>query len=162
MNMTTRKRSGSGSKRQFKEKVVQIYECLLKGEDVSNQNILFWEEFFLLKPNITTLENEILKISTEQLQTAKQNINILLNQCIVILDQRDQQHSIRVAYGFLTLCVVLHSLFRKSMESQLDAMELLSGCDNFAVKIQKLLNVCQNYLEGKFVVKLLFYKPLEE
>lgn len=150
--MTTRKRSGSGSKRQFKEKVVQIYEGLLKGEDVSNQNILFWEEFFLLKPNITTLENEILKMSPEQLQIAKQNINLLLSQCIEILDQRDQQNSIRIAYGFLTLCVLLYSLFKKAMEAQIDAMELFNGHDNFAVKLQKLLNICQNYLEGKFLI----------
>lgn len=147
--MTTRKRSGSGSKRQFKEKVVQIYECLLRGDDVSNQNILFWEEFFLLKPNIITLENEILKMSSEQLQSAKQNINILLNQCIEILDQRDQQHSIRVAYSFLTLAVLLNSIFKKSLESQIDAMDLLNGGDNFGVRIQKLLNICQGYLEGK-------------
>lgn len=147
--MTTRKRSGSGSKRQFKEKVVQIYECLLKGEDVSNQNILFWEEFFLLKPNITTLENEILKMTPEQLQSAKQNINLLFNQCIGILDQCDQQHSIRTAYGLLTLCILLHSLFKKPVETQLDVMELLNGSDNFSIKMQKLLNTCQNYLEGK-------------
>lgn len=146
--MTTRKRSGSGSKRQFREKVVQIYECLLKGEDVSNQNILFWEEFFLLKPNISTLENEILKMTPEQLQTAKQNINLLFNHCIEILDQKDQQHSIRVAYSFLTLSILLSSLFKKSVESQSEVMELFNGCDNFANKLQKLLTICQSYLEG--------------
>lgn len=146
--MSTRKRSGSGSKRQFKEKVVQIYECLLKGEDVSNQNSLFWEEFFLLKPNITTLENEILKMTPEQLQVAKQNINLLFNQCIAILEQKEHQHSVRVAYDLLTLCILLHSLFKKPVEYQSDVMELLNGCENFALKIQKLLGICQNYLEG--------------
>lgn len=150
--MTTRKRSGSGSKRQFKEKVVQIYECLLKGDDLSHQNILFWEEFFLLKPNVNTLENEILKMTAEQLQTAKQNINLLLSHCIAILDQKDQQHSIRVAYSLLTLCIILHSLFNKSVESQSEVMELFNGCDNFAIKLQKLLNICQDFLESKYMI----------
>ncbi|XP_023022641.2 armadillo-like helical domain-containing protein 3 isoform X1 [Leptinotarsa decemlineata] len=144
--MTTRKRSGSGSKRQFKEKVVQIYECLLKGEDVSHQNVLFWDEFFLLKPKVITIENEIQKLSTEQLQLAKQNINLLFNQCIEILDQ---QHSIRFAYGMLTLCALLYAIFKKSSDTQMDAIEFLTGFDNIMVKIQKLLSICQTQLEGE-------------
>ncbi|KAG5894079.1 hypothetical protein JTB14_003936 [Gonioctena quinquepunctata] len=143
--MTTRKRSGSGSKRQFKEKVVQIYECLLKGEDVSHQNVLFWDEFFLLKPKVVTIENEIQKLSLEQLQAAKQNINLLFSQCIEILDQ---QHSIRVAYGMLTLCALLNAIFKKSLDTQIDVIEFFTGFDNLANKIQKLLSICQSYLEG--------------
>lgn len=145
--MTTRKRSGSGSKRQFKEKVVQIYECLLKGEDISNHNVQFWKEFFLLKPKVATIENEIQKMSVEQLQVAKQNINLLFNQCIETLDQ---QQGIRVAYGLLTLCALVHAIFKKSLDTQLDAIEMLTGFDNMIVKIQNLLNICQTYLEGKF------------
>ncbi|CAH2002267.1 unnamed protein product [Acanthoscelides obtectus] len=143
--MATRKRSGSGSKRQFKEKVVQIYECLLKGDDVSQHNALFWDEFFLLKPKVATLENEIQKMSVEQLQAAKPNINILFNQCVKILDQ---QNNIRVAYGMLTLCTLLDSLSKTAVENQIDAIEFLSGFENLPDQIQKLLTLCQTYLEG--------------
>ncbi|XP_018578571.1 UPF0668 protein C10orf76 homolog [Anoplophora glabripennis] len=143
--MGTRKRSGSGSKRQFKEKVVQIYECLLKGEDVS-QNELFWDEFFLLKPKVTNIENEIQKMSVEQLQTAKQNINLLYSHCIEVLDQ---QHNIRVAYGLLTLCALLHAIFKKALDTQIDVIEFLTGFDNLETNTQKLLNICQTYLEGE-------------
>ncbi|XP_057664352.1 armadillo-like helical domain-containing protein 3 [Diorhabda carinulata] len=143
--MSARKRSGSGSKRQFKEKVVQIYECLLKGDDVSQQNTLFWEEFFLLKPKVATIENEIQKLSVEQLQIAKNNINLLFNQCIEILDQQN----IRAAYGLLTLCALLHSIFKKGLDSQIDAIEFLMGFENVALKTQKLLKICQSFLEGE-------------
>ncbi|VEN62274.1 unnamed protein product [Callosobruchus maculatus] len=146
--MATRKRSGSGSKRQFKEKVVQIYECLLKGEDVTQHNALFWDEFFLLKPKVATLENEIQKMSIDQLQAAKQNINILFNQCVDVLDQ---QNNIRVAYGMLTLCTLLDSVFKKALENQLDAIEFLTGFENLPLKTQRLLTLCQTYLEGDSV-----------
>ncbi|KAJ8952699.1 hypothetical protein NQ318_021015 [Aromia moschata] len=143
--MTTRKRSGSGSKRQFKEKVVQIYECLFKGEDVSHHNALFWDEFFLLKPKVANIENEVQKMTVDQLQNAKQNINLLFSHCVEILDQ---QNNIRVAYGMLTLCSLLHAIFKKALDNQIDAIEFLSGFDNLVIKIQKLLIICQSYLEG--------------
>ncbi|CAH1173816.1 unnamed protein product [Phaedon cochleariae] len=144
--MTTRKRSGSGSKRQLKEKVVQIYECLLKGEDISLQNDLFWDEFFLLKPKVATFESEIQKLSPEQLQLAKQNVNILFSHCLQILEQ---QPNIRVAYGLLTLCSLLHAIFKKSVDTQVDAIEFLKGCDNILTRMQKLLEVCQTFFEGE-------------
>lgn len=83
--MTSRKRSGSGSKRP-KEKVVYIYELLFRGEDPIKNNIEFWNEFFLLQPNIDCLESEIMKLTTEQLATVKYNINLLFTQCIEMLE----------------------------------------------------------------------------
>lgn len=69
MNMTSRKRSGSASKRP-KEKVVYLYEKFLyygaNKEQIEN-NPDFWEEFFLLQPNVEILEAELLKLSSENL-----------------------------------------------------------------------------------------------
>jgi len=83
--MTTRKRSGSGSKRP-KEKVVYIYELLLRGEDPTNNNPEFWNEFFLLQPNVDNLETELMKLTGEQLVLLKGNINLLFTKCIEMLD----------------------------------------------------------------------------
>lgn len=83
--MTTRKRSGSGSKRP-KEKVVYIYELLFRGEDPSNNNSEFWNEFFLLQPNVDTLEQELMKLTGEQFVTVKSNIHMLLSKSIELLD----------------------------------------------------------------------------
>lgn len=83
--MTSRKRSGSGSKRP-KEKVVYIYELLFRGEDPAKTNPEFWNEFFLLQPNVDSLEGEFSKLSGEQLVTIKENINLIFTQCIEMLD----------------------------------------------------------------------------
>lgn len=85
--MSSRKRSGSGSKRP-KEKVVYIYEMLFRSdfEDPKQTNSEFWNEFFLLQPNLESLENEITKLSCEQLVALKRNINLLFCQSIEILD----------------------------------------------------------------------------
>lgn len=155
--MTTRKRSGSGSKRHFREKVVQIYECIFKGDDMSANNALFWDEFFLLKPKVSIIEAEIQKMTLEQFAAAKQNINLVFNQGIDVLDQ---QNSIRVAYSLQTLCSILHSIFKKSLESQIDCVEFLRGFENYETKIQKLLTTCQTYLEGTYANECFTYFDL--
>lgn len=90
--MATRKRSGSGSKRHLKEKVVQIYESFFRGEDLTTDNPTFWDEFFLLKPKIPQLEAEIHKLTVEQLMNMKDSMNVLVFQCIEMLGQ---DHHIR-------------------------------------------------------------------
>lgn len=85
--MSSRKRSGSGSKRP-KEKVVYIYEMIFRTDfkDPTKTNSEFWHEFFLLSPNVECLENEITKLSCEQLIALKSNINLLFCRCIEMLD----------------------------------------------------------------------------
>lgn len=85
--MSSRKRSGSGSKRP-KEKVVYIYEMLLRAdfEDPAKNNAEFWNEFFLLQPNVEVLESELTKLSIEQVIGLKRNINLLFTQSIDLLD----------------------------------------------------------------------------
>lgn len=85
--MSSRKRSGSGSKRP-KEKVVYIYEMIFKSdfEDPTNTNAEFWHEFFLLQPNVECLENEMIKLSCELLIQLKHNINLLFCRCIEMLE----------------------------------------------------------------------------
>lgn len=92
--MTSRKRSGSGPKRP-KEKVVYIYELLFRGEDPTNNNKEFWNEFFLLQPNIDSMEAEFSKLTPDQLVICKENIHLLLSKCIEALEfGKFQQFSI--------------------------------------------------------------------
>ncbi|KAH1022381.1 hypothetical protein HUJ04_011794 [Dendroctonus ponderosae] len=121
--MASRRRSGSGSKRQFKEKVVQIYETILKGEEIGPNNPLFWEEFFLLKPKLAVLEAEILKLSPEQLQLAKPNLNDLF--------------ACRLFAG------------QTQVDNNVQAIEFLSGFDSYVANIQKLLDFCHLFLQGR-------------
>lgn len=144
--MTTRKRSGSGSKRQLKEKVVQIYESFFRGEDLSKNNPSFWDEFFLLKPNITTIENEIKNLTNEQLLTVKDNINALFAQCIETLDH---EHNIRIVYALQTLCALVNAIYKKiASENGFDVINILIGFDHAETKMSQLLNHCNEFLTG--------------
>lgn len=144
--MTTRKRSGSGSKRQLKEKVVQIYELFFRGDDLSKNNPSFWDEFFLLKPKVTYLENEIQKLTPDQLGVVRDNFNLLFCQCI---DTLNHDHNIRVVYAMQTLCGLVSSVYKKATaESGFDVIHLLMGFQVAEEKMQQLLNFCNAFLSG--------------
>ncbi|XP_052865658.1 armadillo-like helical domain-containing protein 3 isoform X3 [Anopheles cruzii] len=120
--MASRKRSGSGSKRP-KEKVVHIYELLCHGEDLKRQGTQFWEEFFLLQPNMEVLESELIKLNSEQYAIAKSNIVQLFTECISMLSSSNGK---RMMNALQTICVFIHVLFRKQSRA---VSGILSTCD---------------------------------
>ncbi|KAF5278623.1 hypothetical protein FQA39_LY00665 [Lamprigera yunnana] len=144
--MTTRKRSGSGSKRQLKEKIVQIYELFFKGEDLSKNNAAFWDEFFLLKPKVAYFENEMQKLTPDQLSLIRENINVLFSECV---DALNDDHNIRIGYALQTLCVLVSSVYKKATaESLFDVIHLLMGFQVAEEKMQQLLKNCNDFLTG--------------
>nr|CAD7393324.1 unnamed protein product [Timema cristinae] len=150
--MTSRKRSGSGSKRQLKEKVVQIYESFFKGEDPALGNPNFWDEVFLLKPKVSSLEAEIQKLNGEQLVSLKDNINTLFKHCITTLGH---EHNIRVVYALQTLCAVIHSIYKKtSGEFGFDVINILMGFDVAEQMMKMLLEHCNTFLTGEYPASL--------
>ncbi|XP_058064612.1 armadillo-like helical domain-containing protein 3 isoform X2 [Anopheles bellator] len=120
--MASRKRSGSGSKRP-KEKVVHIYELLCHGEDLKRQGTQFWEEFFLLQPNMEVLESELIKLNSEQYAIAKSNIVQLFAECINMLSSSNGK---RMMNALQTICVFIYVLFRKQSRA---VNGILSACD---------------------------------
>ena len=105
--MSVRKRSGSGGKRALKEKIVQLYESLFRGEQLATGNINFWEEFFLLKPKMAILEvkietwsrnqvkmyifqGEIGRLQADQLAGMRDNLNSLFHECVAHLGHSHQ------------------------------------------------------------------------
>lgn len=148
--MTSRKRSGSGSKRQLKEKVVQIYESFFKGEDLTNGNPNFWDELFLLKPKISHLEAEMQKINGDQLLAIKDNLNTLFAHCIETLGH---EHNIRVVYSLQTLCAIISSMYKKSAgECGFDVINVMMGFDVAEQRMRLLLQHCNNLLNGNVVI----------
>lgn len=144
--MTTRKRSGSGSKRQLKEKVVQIYESIFRGEDLAKCSTSFWEEFFLLRPKVVHFDVEIQKITPEQFGDVKENINLLFVKCVETLGH---EHNLRVVYAMQTLCALVHAVYRKTTaEGTYDTIGLLMGFEVAEEKMQELLQQCHNFLIG--------------
>lgn len=144
--MASRKRSGSGSKRQLKEKIVQIYESFFKGEDLSRLNPNFWDELFLLKPKVSYLESEILRLNEDQLIAAKENINCLFIQCIETLGN---DHQLRVVYALQTLCGITSAVYKTSGQCGFDVIDLLVGFDTAEQRMKILLSHCNNLLSGE-------------
>ncbi|XP_077294273.1 armadillo-like helical domain-containing protein 3 isoform X2 [Arctopsyche grandis] len=144
--MATRKRSGSGSKRQLKEKVVQIYESFFRGEDLTSNNPTFWDELFLLKPKVIQLEAEIQKLNPDQLSNLKDNINLLFSKCV---DTLNQEHQLRIVYSLQTLSALASAVYRKmNLESGSDIINTLIGLNAAEVVMQQFLNSCNDFLSG--------------
>ena len=149
--MSSRKRSGSGSKRP-KEKVVFIYELIFRGEDprTNNPSEEFWDEFFLLQPNVDALEQELNKQTSEQLAGVKQNINELFRQCVDILEAPPgATHPKRIFNCLLTLSALVHGLFRKAAAEQgssFDLINTLMGFEEAEELMKRLVEFCNRFM----------------
>ncbi|KAG8230648.1 hypothetical protein J437_LFUL010665, partial [Ladona fulva] len=152
LNLIPRKRSGSGSKRQLKEKIVQIYESFFRGDDPSLGNPNFWDEFFLLKPKVPHLEGEIQKLSGDQLISLKENINALFAQCVARLGD---EHSLRVVYALQTLCTLIQGIYKKTLgECGFDVINILMGFDIAEQLMEELLEHINTFLTGVYPASL--------
>ena len=58
-------------RRALKGKIVILYEQLFRGEDPSEGNPNFWDEFFLLRVNLLQLEKEFDKLTESQILALK-------------------------------------------------------------------------------------------
>lgn len=143
--MASRKRSSSGSKRQLKEKVVQIYESLFKGEDLSRVNPNFWDELFLLKPKPNLLEAEITRLTNEQLIAAKENINLLFEKCVETLVH---EHLLRVVYSLQTLCGLFSAIYKTSGQCHAEVIDVLMGFERAENTMKELIENCNSILTG--------------
>ncbi|XP_055377686.1 armadillo-like helical domain-containing protein 3 isoform X2 [Condylostylus longicornis] len=142
--MTSRKRSGSGSSKRPKEKVVYIYEIFLRGEDPTKDNPEFWNEFFLLQPNVESFENELSKLSIEQLVSVKNNLNLIFTKCIEMLES---SHTKRIFNSLQTLCALFHSIFKRSAsEPSLDVIRTIFEFEQMDENMKMLLTHCNNIM----------------
>lgn len=104
--MTSRKRSGSGSSKRPKEKVVYIYELFFRGEDPTSESPEFWNEFFLLQPNVESLEAEITKLSCEQFMLVNKNVNLLFQKSIEMLETGGQIIFDYILLQLFNICIM--------------------------------------------------------
>ena len=142
--MSVRKRSASGGKKILKEKIVEIYESLFRGDQISIGNSNFWEEFFLLKPKMAALEGEIGKLQADQLAGMRENLNSLFHECVAHLSH---PHQIRVVYALQTLVGVVRAVYRKCVQlSGFDLVNFLIGFDRAEQEMSILINNVTKFL----------------
>ena len=143
--MSVRKRTSSGGKRAFKEKIIEIYESLFRGEQIAVGNVNFWDEFFLLKPKMAALEGEIGKLQADQLAGMRDNLNSLFHECVAHLSH---QHQIRVVYSLQTLVGVIKAVYKKCVQlSGFDLVNFLIGFDRAEQEMSILISCVVRFLE---------------
>lgn len=137
MSANVRKRSGSGGKKVLKEKIVEIYESLFRGDQIAIGNVNFWDEFFLLKPKMAALEGEIGKLQADQLAGMRENLNVLFHECVAHLSHN---HQIRVVYALQTLVGVIKAVYKKCVQlSGFDLVNFLIGFDRAEQELSILI-----------------------
>ncbi|CAG0914518.1 unnamed protein product [Notodromas monacha] len=136
-------------RKSFKEKIVQYYEALFRGEDPSIGNASFWDEFFLLKPKISFFESEIGKFSGEQLVSSKPILNRIFSRCVSTLeiDQALPQNQFRTINAVITLSGLIHSVnLKTSLNHGFDTVDLLMGFQESEGLMKTLLDKINEFL----------------
>ncbi|GBN41383.1 UPF0668 protein C10orf76 [Araneus ventricosus] len=137
-----------GPRRPLKEKIVQIYEAFFRGEDPSLDNINFWDEFFLLRPNLYFLESQFEAMTYEEISSLKETINNLFYQCVRILKDGNQ---IRCMNALQTLCALVHGIYGKAPgDYGFDVINLLIGFSSAEHLMQALIERLSHILCNEY------------
>ncbi|CAG0882153.1 unnamed protein product [Cyprideis torosa] len=137
----------NGAKKPLKEKVVQIYERLLAGEDITVGNAGAWEEFFLLKAKPSILKQEFLHLSGSQLVVIRFRLQDVFRRCLAVIRNNSEKgqftdagvvqgeslgstEEIRLANACLTLAGLFQGVYQCSNLAGFDQISLLVDFDN--------------------------------
>ncbi|XP_074604539.1 armadillo-like helical domain-containing protein 3 [Brevipalpus obovatus] len=129
-------------RRDLKEKVVQIYESFFKKDGQSDlfinlaNNDSFWNDFFLLRANPSSLLEIIDSLDKQDLLRCKNMINLLFTKSVSTLDS---DSPIRIANASITLLIISQRILISS-ENLSTSLDLLIGGHDFEVKIALLSN----------------------
>ncbi|XP_041477098.1 armadillo-like helical domain-containing protein 3 [Lytechinus variegatus] len=145
-------RQGSQSKIELKEKILHIYDTFFQGKDPTRDNANFWDEFFLLKANVSYIENELDKLTPAGLLNLKENINALFYHCVMALEE---SYPIRVVNALQTLCALIRGVYQKAMvDHGFDVINILIGFDSAEQVMQMLIERLNNVLTGDQSISL--------
>ncbi|KAK3094470.1 hypothetical protein FSP39_002176 [Pinctada imbricata] len=107
----------------------------------------FWDEFFLLKPNIPYVEAEFEKMTGEGLLVIKDNLNRLFYRAVTTLKE---ENPIRVVNAIYTLSALIRGVFRKNLgDFGFDVINLLIGFDSAEAVMQTLVENLNTILLGE-------------
>ncbi|KAG1659844.1 Armadillo-like helical domain-containing protein 3 [Nymphon striatum] len=122
------------------------------GENPSVGNPDFWNELFLLKANVSYIENEFDKLSGDQVLAIKENINLIFYHCVKALED-DRQ--IRVVNAIQTLCALVRGVYKKTNKDYgFDIINVLVGFDSAENVMQCLIGNLNRFLTQDTPVSL--------
>ncbi|CAB0038225.1 unnamed protein product [Trichogramma brassicae] len=128
--MASKKRE-FGANRSYKGKLLTMYESLFRAEDDSFIHANFWNEFFLIKPEVSYLENEIIRLNDENLSKCKSRI---------------------LVYAMHTLSAIMFTLYKKANqpEKPIDFVDIAFGADNVQERMTLFVQHSNNFLTGEY------------
>ncbi|KAL5962528.1 Armadillo-like helical domain-containing protein 3 [Taenia solium] len=126
----------------LKEKVVQVYEKLFAGQDITGGRAEFWDEFFLLRVNIKVLLSYFDKVPQEHITNLKPHLSRLYGECL----QRalNTSHWQRIANALQTAdCLLLGAFQSKNITlSSEDRLKLLIPTDRLVSAKDEYMRLC--------------------
>jgi len=128
------RRTGEG-KKPLKEKILLLYDALLKSEDVLKENPNFWDEIFLLRTNAEYLEKKFEAFSTKDMIGFKASLNVFFAKCC---DYILSDNTIRMINALQTLiCLFRSTLTHNTKSLGVELPNLLM--ENCEIQMQLLL-----------------------
>ncbi|KAL5111624.1 Armadillo-like helical domain-containing protein 3 [Taenia crassiceps] len=126
----------------LREKVVQVYEKLFAGQDITGGRAEFWDEFFLLRVNIKVLLSYFDKVPQEHITDLKPHLSRLYCECL----QRalNTSHWQRIANALQTAdCLLLGAFQSKNMTlSSEERLKLLIPTDRLVSAKAEYMKLC--------------------
>ncbi|KAA3671709.1 uncharacterized protein DEA37_0004264 [Paragonimus westermani] len=128
----------------LKEKVLQIYDKLFQGQDITQGRAGFWDDFFLLKVNVKWLNTHFEKAVSDDLIILKPQLNRLLLQCLHTAEH--DKHRIRVANAIQTMDALVSGVYRckTPADSTMDASEFLLNPEQVTDFMQHYTTLCSD------------------
>ncbi|KAF8560848.1 hypothetical protein P879_09240 [Paragonimus westermani] len=128
----------------LKEKVLQIYDKLFQGQDITQGRAGFWDDFFLLKVNVKWLNTHFEKAVSDDLIILKPQLNRLLLQCLHTAEH--DKHRIRVANAIQTMDALVSGVYRckTPADSTMDASEFLINPEQVTDFMQHYTTLCSD------------------
>lgn len=86
-------------------------------------------------------------MTSEQLNTSRENLNALVCHCV---DTLVDEHPFRVVYALQTLAAVVQSMYKKAAQGDcgFNLIDILIGFDVVEKRMTTLMQHCNNFLTG--------------
>lgn len=126
----------------LKEKVLQIYDKLFQGQDITQGRAGFWDDFFLLKTNPKCLIAHFEKLNIEDLKCLQPQLSRLFIQCLHTA--QNDRHRIRIANAIQTMNALLMGIHRCKVAHDLamPPSEFLLSSEHRAEFMKHYVSLC--------------------
>lgn len=136
-----------GKKRDLKEKIVQIYENLLRIQSINScdlvNNEAYWNEFYLLRSNPKALVDLLTELNYDELVESGNLINLLFTQSAITLNC---DNNIKITNSLVTLLTLSRTIFGSTKVKVENQLDILIGKNDLNLKVDLLTSKLYDFL----------------